>query len=87
VTGLIVEKWQGENLTVIATVAAVLGGIGALYLVAVPYYMVMKPAGLSEALLTAMAPFMPGDLIKAILAGVITGALYKSRPQSILSRA
>ena len=87
VTGLVVEKWQGENLTVIATVAAVLGAIGALYLVAVPYYMVMKPAGLSEALLTAMAPFMPGDLIKAILAGVITGALYKSRPQSILSRA
>jgi len=87
VTGLVVEKWHGENLTVIATVAAVFGGIGALYLVAVPYYMVMKPAGLSEALLTAMAPFMPGDLIKAILAGVITGALYKSRPQSILSRA
>jgi len=87
VTGLVVEKWHGANLTVIATVAAVFGGIGALYLVAVPYYMVMKPAGLSEALLTAMAPFMPGDLIKAILAGVITGALYKSRPQSILSRA
>ena len=87
VTGLVVEKWNGENLTVIATVAAVFGGIGSLYLVAVPYYMVMKPAGLSEALLTAMAPFMPGDLIKAILAGVITGALYKSRPQSILSRA
>jgi biotin transport system substrate-specific component len=87
VTGVVVEKWRGKNLALIATVAAVIGGIGALYLVAVPYYMVMKPAGLSEALLTAMAPFMAGDLIKTVLAGVITGALYKARPASILSRS
>lgn len=87
VTGFIVEKWRGENLALIAGVAAVIGGIGALYLVAVPYYMVMKPAGLSEALITAMMPFMPGDLIKAVVAGVITGALYKARPASILSRS
>lgn len=87
VTGLIVEKWNGSNLTVVAIVAAIIGGIGALYLVAVPYYMIAKPAGLSEALLTAMAPFMPGDLIKAVLAGIITGALYKARPASVLSRA
>lgn len=85
--GLVMEKWTSGNVTVIAAVAAVAGGIGALYLVAVPYYMVMKPAGLGEALLTAMAPFMPGDLIKAVLAGLITGALYKARPSSVLSRA
>ena len=87
VTGLIVEKWNGKNVSVVAGIAAVIGGIGALYLVAVPYYMVMKPAGLGEAVLTAMAPFMPGDLIKAVLAGLITGALYKARPSSVLSRA
>ncbi len=87
VTGLIVEKWRGENLALIATVASIIGGIGALYLVAVPYYMVMKPAGLFEAFLTAMVPFMAGDLIKTILAGVITGALFKARPASILSRS
>lgn len=87
VTGLVMEKWTSGKVGVVAGVAAVIGGIGALYLVAVPYYMVMKPAGLGEAVLTAMAPFMPGDLIKAVLAGLITGALYKARPASVLSRA
>lgn len=87
VTGLVVEKWRNGNLTVIAGVAAVVGGIGALYLVAIPYYMVMKPAGLREALVVAMAPFMPGDLIKAVLAGFITSALAKARPDALLSRA
>ncbi len=87
VAGFVMEKWRGGNVTVVAGVAAVLGGIGALYLVAVPYYMFAKPAGFGEALLTAMAPFMPGDLIKAVLAGLITGALYKARPSSVLSRS
>ncbi|WP_298257967.1 biotin transporter BioY [uncultured Litoreibacter sp.] len=86
VAGYVMEKWTSGNVSVIAGVAAVIGGIGALYLVAVPYYMVMKPAGLGEAILTAMVPFMPGDLIKAVLAGLITGALYKARPSSVLSR-
>jgi biotin transport system substrate-specific component len=87
VGGLVMEKWKSGNTTIVAGVAAIVGGIGALYLVAVPYYMVMKPAGLSEALITAMAPFMPGDLIKAVITGAITGALYKARPSSVLSRA
>ena len=87
VTGFVVEKWRGGNLTMVAGVASVIGGIGALYLVAVPYYMVMKPAGLTEALWTVMAPFMPGDLIKAVLAGFITSALASARPDSVLSRS
>lgn len=87
VAGLVMEKMTIGNVSMTAGVAAVIGGIGALYLVAVPYYMVMKPAGLGESILTAMVPFMPGDLIKAVLAGLITGAIYKARPSSILSRA
>ena len=87
VTGLVVENWRSVNLTVVAAVAGVVGGIGALYLIAVPYYMIMADAAVSEALVTAMAPFMPGDLIKAVLAGLITAALYKARPDSVLSRA
>ncbi|MEM9576317.1 MAG: biotin transporter BioY [Pseudomonadota bacterium] len=87
VAGLVMERWRSDNVGRVAGVAAGIGGIGALYLVAVPYYMVMKPAGLTEAVLTAMAPFMPGDLLKAVLAGLITGALYRARPASVLSRA
>lgn len=86
VTGLIVEKWNGVQLRISAIVASLVGGIGALYLVAVPYYMVAKPAGLGEAVTVAMAPFMPGDILKAIVAGLITAALYRARPQAVLSR-
>lgn len=87
VTGFVMEKWKGENLAIGAGVAAVAGGIGALYLVAIPYYMVTASADFGQALLTAMAPFMPGDLLKAVLAGLITRALYKARPSSVLSRS
>jgi biotin transport system substrate-specific component len=80
VTGLVMENWKGRNTAVVGIVAALIGGIGALYLVAIPYYMVMKPAGLTEALTVAMAPFMPGDVIKAVLAGLITQGLLNARP-------
>jgi biotin transport system substrate-specific component len=31
--------------------------------------------------------FIPGDLIKAVLAGFITSGLAKARPASVLSRS
>jgi len=34
-----------------------------------------------------MTAFIPGDLVKAVLAGLVTAALYRARPHSILSRA
>jgi len=86
-TGLVFQKWQNGNLALVAGIASVIGGIGALYLIAVPYYMATKPAGLPEAFFTAMLPFMPGDLIKAVLAGLVTSTLAKARPDSLLSRA
>jgi len=49
--------------------------------------MLTKPAGVNEALVVAMLPFMPGDILKAVLAGYITAKLAKARPASLLSRA
>ena len=80
------ERWRSHNIPLVAGVAAVIGGIGALYLIAVPYYMVATMAGLDQALVTAMLPFMPGDLLKAILTGYVTAGLAKARPESLLSR-
>ena len=80
------ERWRSHNIPLVAGVAAVIGGIGALYLIAVPYYMVATMAGLDQALVTAMLPFMPGDLFKAILTGYITAGVAKARPESLLSR-
>ena len=87
VAGLVVERWRGARMFWVATLAAIIGGIGALYAIAVPYYMIAKPAGLGEALLVVMAPFMPGDLIKAVLTGFITSAIYQARSSALLSRS
>ena len=87
VTGFGMEQWRTENIGLVAGCSALIGGIGALYLIAVPFYMLTKPAGLNEALVVAMLPFMPGDILKAVLAGYITAKLAKARPASLLSRA
>lgn len=85
VAGYIVENWTAGRLSVVAGIAAVVGGIGALYAVAIPYYMVGADKGLWAATVT-MLPFVPGDLIKAVLAGVVTEAIWKARPEAVLSR-
>ena len=83
VTGLIVEKWVGK-LAVVATVAAVVGGVGVLYIFGVIGMAVMLDKSISASLMLVTA-FSPGDLIKAILTGRVTAALAKSRPASVLS--
>ena len=87
VAGLVVEKWTKGNVAIVAGIGAIVGGIGALYLIAVPYYMIMTGGTLGDAVVTAMVPFMLGDLIKAVLAGIITGAIWKARPEAVLARA
>ena len=87
VTGLVVEKWRGGNMALVAGVGAIVGGIVVLYLIALAYYMVMTGTPLMASISTVALPFIPGDLIKAVLAGVITQAIWKARPSAVLSRA
>lgn len=86
VTGLVMEKSKGLAIQWSAILAAIAGGIVTLYAIAVPYYMIAANAGFGEALLTAAAPFMPGDIIKAIIAGFITKGIYDARPNAVFSR-
>nr|WP_323777173.1 biotin transporter BioY [Amylibacter sp.] len=86
-TGLMMRWLRGARVGVSAGIAAVVGGIGVLYAVAVPYYMAMTGAGLVDAIVTAMLPFLAGDLVKAVAAGAITGAIHKARPRAVMSRA
>lgn len=86
VTGLVMERMRG-SVALGAGVASIAGGILVLYAVAVAYYMLAKPAGLGEAVLTAAVPFIPGDLIKAVLAALVTDALARARPGALPSRS
>ncbi|MFT6426546.1 MAG: biotin transport system substrate-specific component [Celeribacter sp.] len=86
VTGLLVEKLRFGSLGVVAAAASVVGGVIVVYIFGVIGMSVVLDKTIPEATLLVTA-FIPGDLIKAIAAGAITVALYKARPNSVLSRA
>ena len=85
-TGFIVEKWQGGPLAVVATVASVIGCIAVMYVFGITGLAIALDRSLIEAT-GLVAAFIPGDVIKAIMAGALTAALARARPASVLSRS
>ncbi|MBN2741059.1 MAG: biotin transporter BioY [Rhodobacteraceae bacterium] len=85
VTGLIVQKWRQAPLTLVASIASIIGGIGVLYAFGIVGMSVVLGKTLSEATLLVVA-FIPGDIAKAIIAGLLTASLARARPASLLSR-
>lgn len=85
VTGLVVEKLRAP-VGVATFVGAILGGIVVLYILGIAGLVVN--AGMeTKAATVAMLPFVPGDLVKAVLAAFLAHGLAKARPQGLLSRA
>ncbi|PZR00524.1 MAG: BioY family transporter [Cereibacter sphaeroides] len=84
VTGFIVERWRVQ-IGLSAFVAAVIGGIAVLYAFGIPGMALAlgKPLAVAAGFAT---PFIPGDLLKAALAALITQGMAKARPQAMLSR-
>ncbi|SEW37983.1 biotin transport system substrate-specific component [Aliiroseovarius sediminilitoris] len=85
VTGLITETWRKGPLAVSAGVASVIGGIVVLYLFGISGFALVTGKTMGEATVV-MAAFIPGDILKAVIAGMLTAALAKARPASVLSR-
>lgn len=86
ITGLIVEKWRSGNIAVVTTVASILGGIVVMYVFGiVGMSIALKKTALEAAAL--VTAFIPGDIVKAVIAGLLTSAIAKARPASLLSRA
>ena len=85
VAGLVVEN-STAAIGVAAFVGAILGGIVVLYAFGIPGMAVMLGKSLPEAAGLA-TPFLPGDLIKAGLAALVTRAIAQMRPGALLSRA
>lgn len=57
----------------------VIGGIGVLYLVGVPWLAMVGKLGLGKALVGS-AVFLPGDLLKAVLTALIARAVRRAYP-------
>lgn len=85
VTGWIVETWRDAPLGLVAGVAAAMGGIVVLYIFGIAGMSVMLDKTPAQAALLTAA-FVPGDMLKAVLAGMITSALARARPASVPSR-
>jgi biotin transport system substrate-specific component len=85
-TGLIAERVPARALALGLSLAAIVGGIGVMHLCGIIGMALVLDKSLAEAALLAL-PFLPGDLVKAALAGIITATLARARPEAVLSRA
>ena len=68
-----------------AGIAAAIGGVLVLYFFGVLGFMMVTGSSLGETFLVLWV-YLPGDAIKVVLTGLITAALYRARPASVLSR-
>ncbi|MBD1204398.1 MAG: biotin transporter BioY [Rhodobacteraceae bacterium] len=84
VAGLVTEKLRLAILPA-AGIGAFLGGVVALYAFGIPGLALMLDKTLTEAALMVVA-FLPGDLIKVVLAALITQGIARMRPDALLSR-
>ena len=84
-TGYAMEKLTRLSVGPAAALAALIGGVLVLYAFGIAGMALVLERSVFEA--TALvAAYVPGDLIKAALTGVITAALYRARPHSVKSR-
>ena len=77
VTGWIMERLEGKvHIVAAALTAAVVGGIGAVYLLGIPVFVWRTEFGPMAGLV-----FLPGDLIKAALASLVAVQVRRALPQ------
>lgn len=82
VTGLFVEHVRLPWTGLTAAIGAALGGIGVLYPIgALGMMLILGKPYLEGLMLTGT--FLPGDLLKSALCGMLVAALARSRPQSL----
>jgi biotin transport system substrate-specific component len=84
VAGWVVERTT-LPLGLAAGAGAVIGGMGVLYLFGITGMSVVLGKTWAEAAFLAGA-FLPGDALKAVLAGFVTQGLQRMRPGSVLAR-
>ena len=86
VTGWLVERRLPAYPLWWGAVANAVGGIGAVYLVGIPLQAAIL--GTSGVVATAIAAtaFLPGDLVKVVVATVVTAGVHRGYPAVLPSR-
>lgn len=81
-TGLFVEHVALRPVALRAALGAVLGGILALYALGIAGMSIALGKSLAECAVLVMA-FLPGDLLKAGVTGMLVAAIARARPQAV----
>ncbi|GEO80862.1 biotin transporter BioY [Pararhodospirillum oryzae] len=77
--GLIGQALGRPGSPIRASLACLLGGVGVLYLCGVPYWIAMTGQPVLAVLGNA-ALFLPGDILKAVLAGLVAATVHRGLP-------
>lgn len=91
-TGLVMEKLNDMDVRLSAGIGAFAGGVVALYICGIfGFWAIMNfSMGNERSIADAtfvMSVYIPGDLIKVIATALVTHAIYRARPQYVLTRA
>ncbi|MCI4662605.1 MAG: biotin transporter BioY [Neomegalonema sp.] len=78
-TGFLMEIGKPSAMFMRGVFAAILGGIVVLYGFGIPGMAIRLEKDLLEAAGFAL-PYLPGDLLKAVLTGAVVASLYRARP-------
>ncbi|UFS68007.1 biotin transporter BioY [Paracoccus denitrificans] len=81
-TGFFVDHVRLRSAGLAAGLGAVFGGIAILYICGATGLSIVSGKSLAEAF-TLIAVFIPGDLLKAAITGMLVQALAKVRPQTL----
>jgi len=79
VTGFVAARFENRMAFVPSLTGALIGGIIVMTICGIIGMKFMMGVSLSQATVFAL-PFLPGDVIKAVLTAGITAALWKARP-------
>ncbi len=76
--GFLMQKLPIASIFIRALVASLIGGVFVIYLFGIPYLAVVARLTLDKAFL-AGAVFLPGDILKAVLAALVAKSYFASR--------
>jgi biotin transport system substrate-specific component len=86
VVGWLVERSLPRAPLAVGVAACLLGGVGVVYLVGVPVQAWRTDVPLPQSLVAA-AVFLPGDLLKAVVAGTVAKGVHAAYPALAQERA
>lgn len=86
VTGLLMKRFSKMNVFLSASLSAAIGCIVVLYAMGIPGIVAMTDLDLAAAFMGSMA-FVPGDVIKVVVAALIAQTVQRGMPAALLSRS